>query len=113
MTNFWQALEQHTSAEKTASDAEYRLYYNDQGEPLFYTMETLAGNYLVIDQETYAEGNYAVRVVDGKIRKPALNCVIKLVPSSDTGTLCLSNDVSIISNSTTGQHWKLKTHENH
>ena len=50
----------------------YRLYYNDDGTPICYTMEDLSGKYIEVDQETYALADYSVRVVDEKL--------IKIVP---------------------------------
>ena len=50
----------------------YRLYYNENGLPICYTMEDLPGKYIDIDQETYALADYSVRVVDEKL--------IKIVP---------------------------------
>jgi len=101
MTNFWQALD---SVDQTpnAVDVEYRLYYNDLGEPLFYTTEHEMGNYIIVDKETYTIGRYDVQIVDGKIIKPTEYVYQKLVP------VITGNDVSIV---TSDQKWKLKRYE--
>ena len=101
MTNFWQALKQVDQTQESV-DLEYRLYYNDLGEPLFYSTEKEMGNYIIIDKETYAVGRYDVRIVDGKIIKPTEYVYQKLVPVS------IGNDVSIV---TSDQKWKLKRYE--
>ena len=85
----------------------YRLYHNEQGEPLFYSPEDLPGNYIEIDQTTFASGPTNVRVINGKIVviKPAV--VHKLVPG-DTGTACHPQDVSVVVNDTPNTKWMLK-----
>jgi hypothetical protein len=100
MTNFWDALELADQTQTTV-DLEYRLYYNDLGEVLYYTTENLPGNYIVVEKEIYNEGRYDNCVVDGKLVAPAQYIYQKLVP---VDTLDLNNDVSIISNTV----WKLK-----
>ena len=49
------------------SPPEYRLYYDDEGFPLFYSVEQLPGNYIVVDQATYLSGPKHIKVVDGKL----------------------------------------------
>lgn len=94
---------------------EFRLYYNDKGHVLCYSCEKLEGNYIVIDSTTYAEARPDIRVIDGKIVRSATNVVIeKLVPNTNEGTICSSEDVSIIVNyDFTGKttRWKLNLYE--
>jgi len=101
MTNFWQALEHVDQTSKTV-DVEYRLYYNDLGEPLFYSTDEEIGNYIIIDKETYTVGRYDVSIIGGKIVKPTEYVYQKLVP------VIAGNDVSIV---TSDQKWKLKRYE--
>jgi hypothetical protein len=91
--NFWKAW-----AEPVPEPAPifFRLYYNELGEPVSYSMEHLPGNYIEIDAETYARSSSRVRVIDGKLvhivpKKPTS----KLKPSR-TGTPCLPENVSIV-----------------
>ena len=74
----------------------YRLYHDEQGFPLFYSMEDLPGNYIEIDQPTYARGSSDVRVVDGKlITIEKTSNVARLRPSTE-GTPCDPRDVCIV-----------------
>lgn len=76
----------------------YRLYYNDAGSPIIYSMEDLPGNYIEVDQPTYALAPSNVRVINGKLvyTKPVVT-VKKLQPSID-GTACDPRDVCIVVN---------------
>ena len=85
----------------------YRLYHDDEGKPIIYTMEDLPGTYIEIDQATYINGSFGVRVIDGKliILKPAIMAK-KLQPSQDQGTPCDPRDISVVvDNDKTHQKW--------
>jgi len=87
-----------------------KLYYNEQGEPIVYTCDTLDGNYIEVDSETFAIASYRVRVVNGKlVHIPPTVYLNKLHPS-DSGTLCHSQDVAVVVKDS-GTHWKRKTYE--
>jgi hypothetical protein len=75
----------------------YRLYYDDHGNPVVYSMEDLAGNYIEIDPQTYAVASFRVRVVDQKLIhvQPKIQ-VKKLRPNTETGTACSTSDVCVI-----------------
>lgn len=75
----------------------YRLYYNDDGSPNFYTMEDLPGNFIEVDQETYIHSRMNVKVVDGllQIIKPTIK-INKLAPGQNTGTSCHPHDVCVV-----------------
>ena len=108
MDAFWQAASEFVHSETTV---EYRLYYDDQGIPLYYSCEQLPGNYLVVSAEVYAQGRYDCKIVNGTIKYPTQIKSAKLVPSTK-GTACYVKDVSIISpTDTDAQYWKLKTYE--
>jgi hypothetical protein len=76
----------------------YRLYYNDDGSPIIYSMEDLPGNYIEVDQETYVLAPFNVKVTSGKLVyiKPVIT-VKKLRPGID-GTTCYPRDVCIVVN---------------
>jgi len=86
---------------------EFRLYYDEFGNVLFYTCEQSAGNFITIDAQTYAEGRHDIKVINGKIEKIVHTLAIsKLIPTND-GTECASADISIVATgfgNTT--HWK-------
>jgi hypothetical protein len=76
-------------------EPEYRLYHNNEGFPLFYSMEPLPGNYIVVDQETYHNGPKHIRVVNGKIVVYKTVFAKKIVPGS-TGVSCAVDNVCIV-----------------
>jgi hypothetical protein len=90
---FWSALK----SIPTPAPVFYRLYYNDDGTPIIYSMEKLPGNYIEVDQQTYVLSAFNVRVVDGKLVyiKPIIT-VKKLQPNTVTGIACAPHDVCVI-----------------
>lgn len=108
MTNFWNAIE--LVEEQPIQEVEYRLYYDELGEPLYYTTEKHDGLYIVVSKEVYDEGRYDIAVIHGEISKTRKKYATqKLVPvNSDKGTECLIDDISIVGK---GQHWALKRYE--
>lgn len=89
----------------------YRLYYNEHGEPLFYTMEDLPGNYIEIDQETFTQSPSNVRVVNGLLKRITTSAIRKLVPA-DNGTCCDPRDICVVVNAEqTHQKWSIKRYE--
>ena len=91
----------------------YRLYHDDEGRPIIYTMEDLPGTYVEVDQATYIYGSFGVRIIDGKlvtIKSPIT--AKKLQPSQDQGTPCDPRDVCVIvDHSVTHQKWNMTTNE--
>ena len=92
--NFVQAAEQFTPTEFKQSS--HRLYYDDLGDPLFYSMEDLPGNYIEVTPAVFAVGATNCRVVDGtlvvfKTTTPAH----KLTPG-ETGQACHPQDVAVV-----------------
>jgi hypothetical protein len=75
----------------------YRLYYNDDGSPIIYSMEELSGNYIEVDQLTYASAPFNVKVINGKLTyiKPVVT-VKKLQPNDSNGTACDPRDVCVV-----------------
>lgn len=83
----------------------YRLYYDDAGVPLFYSHDELPGKYIDVTPEQFALKDQSVKVVDGKLIRHRTARMSKLVPA-DSGTLCHSNDVTIVITEQPGQYWK-------
>ena len=73
----------------------YRLYHDDNGIPLVYSMEDLPGKYIEVDRETLITAPMYVRVVDGQLKYLKTSTILKLQPS-DTGTPCHPTNVSIV-----------------
>jgi hypothetical protein len=91
---FWKILQ----AIPDPSPIFYRLYYDDTGAPIIYSMEHLPGNYIEVDQSTYVLAPFNVRVISGKLVyiKPVVT-VKKLQPGTD-GTACNPQDICVVVN---------------
>lgn len=90
----------------------YRLYYNEDGTPICYSMEELPHNYIELTPEEFQLSPPNVRVVNGKmvVIKPA-SYVKKLVPAT-TGFACDPRDVCVVVNeSQPNTKWSLKSNE--
>lgn len=107
--NFWQAWAEWNP--EPPKPVFFRLYHNEQGLPLFYSMEDLPGSYVEVDAQTYLLGSHNVRVRNGQLIKISRGVVKKLVPA-DNGTPCDPRDVCIVV-STDKPHvkWSLQTDE--
>jgi hypothetical protein len=88
----------------------YRLYYDDSGVPLFYSMEDLPGNYLELTQEQYAQNKSNIRVRNGEIVELTWVTSSKLVPGT-TGTPCDPRDVAVVTNLDSATQWSKRTYE--
>ena len=86
----------------------YRLYYNDAGQPVCYSMEDLPGNYIDIDAETFGLAPDNVRVVDHKLKYITIRTSNKLVPGI-TGTLCHPQNVAVVVEQN-GTPWSKQTY---
>ena len=106
--DFWAAL-----APADPPRVFYRLYYDEQGLPLFYSMQNAPGNYIEIDFEMYTNPPAHVRVVDGKLKILKTNQVPRLVPAS-VGTCCAPTDVCVVVDESIPHiKWSLKQHDPH
>jgi len=105
---FWKILHDVPDAATTVR----RLYYNELGEPLFYSMEDLPGNYIDIDQETFTRASSKVRVKNGQIVSTATHRVTRKLVPSDTGTACDARDVCVVvDQNLPHSKWTIKTYE--
>jgi hypothetical protein len=91
--NFWAAI--NAWDPPVPAPVSYRLYYNERGQPLFYTMEDLPGNYIEVDQKTYLISPTNARVVDGRLVLIETRQFNKLFPGQD-GTCCAPTNVAIV-----------------
>lgn len=110
MDSFWQAVAEH-NWEQPEVRQEFRLYYNDEGTVLFYSMENLPGNFIIVDKQTYHECRTDLLVRDGKIIRQTHAASWKLVPADEGSCACHPQDVTLIVdiNCANKQFWKVKT----
>ena len=91
----------------------FRLYYNDQGQPIEYSHVDKPGKYIEVDPITFQIQAMNIRIVDGKIIQivpPQI--VTKLVPNSDNGICCDLSDVCIVVDENRPHiKWNLETNE--
>jgi len=73
----------------------YRLYHDNQGHLLFYSMADEPGTYIEIDQETFAHNAMNVRVRNGKLVEVVWQTTFKLVPGN-SGSPCHTDTVAVI-----------------
>jgi hypothetical protein len=92
---------------------EFRLYYDERGNVLFYTCEKPEGNYVIIDADTYAQSRPDLKVIDGKVAGATAGFIVSKLVHNVNGTSCASEDLSIVVDSSydTITKWKLKTYE--
>ena len=106
-SEFWAAL----AAMPAPQPVFFRLYHDDQGHVLFYSMEDLPGTYIDIDAETFALQPTNVRVRDGRLVEIARTTSIKLTPG-DTGTPCHPDNVCVVvSEQQPNIKWSKRTYE--
>lgn len=89
----------------------YRLYHDDRGQPLFYSMERGPGNYIDITPEQFAAADSHVRVKDGKLVKTYQTGRRKLIPDNNGDIACARHSVTIVSDQQPYQRWKLKHYD--
>ena len=104
---FWAVL----AAMPASQPIFFRLYHDDQGHVLFYSMEDVPGTYIDIDAETFAMQHTNMRVRDGKLIEIARTTSAKIIPGN-TGTPCDPTNVSIVvSEQQPNTKWSKRTYE--
>jgi hypothetical protein len=89
-----------------------RLYYGDNGEPLFYSTEDLPGNYIDIDQRTFSRASGKVRVKNGQLISTATHRISKKLIPAEHGVACDPRDICVVVDSEqTHIKWTIKTYE--
>lgn len=111
--DFWAAFGDWQTGLEPSSDPVRRLYYDEQGYPLFYSADDLPGTYLDVDIRTFMAASMQVRVQEGKLIKlDRYRHVNKLVPDPGLGTCCDPADVSVVVDATQPhQQWRLQAGE--
>lgn len=105
---FLEALAAAQAAFQPPAEPLRRLYYDDNGSPLFYSQEDLPGKYIDVTPSQFMIGSMRVRVRDGKLIENQRLSTPKLVPGS-TGTPCHPHDVTIVvSENKPYQRWQIK-----
>lgn len=102
---FWSILNQAPEPQPVF----WRLYYNDRGDPVCYSMEHLPGNYIEVDAETFALAPFNVRVVNNTLKYITVSTANKLV-HSDSGTLCHPQNIAVVVEQD-GTYWSKQTHD--
>jgi len=104
MSNFFKAIKSRRSVVKKTQ--QYRLYYDKKtGKPLFYSMELLDKDFVVVDREIYSQANLNVYVKNGVLITRVFRDISKLTQHGNE-TTCHVGDISIITDN--GVAWSLR-----
>lgn len=88
---------------------EYRVYYEpNTGKILCYTNEKIAGEYILVDAETFSCNRFDLTVKNGKLHEPE-PVIGKLQPNT-TGTATHVNNIGLVSRDGSGTTWGMPKH---
>ena len=91
--DFWQDYQWPNTVPPT-----YKLYHNDDGEPITYSVEDLSGNYIDITAGEFLSADMNVVVKDKKIHKIVFTRLSKLKPNNDSRFLCHTTLLLFVNN---------------
>lgn len=74
----------------------FRLYHNEDGDPICYSMEDMPGNYIELTAEQYHLGRSDVRVINGQLIAVSPSSYIKKLTPSKEGITCDPRDICIV-----------------
>jgi hypothetical protein len=96
------------------SDNRYRLYYNLDGSPRYYTMEDLPGDFIQVDHATFEAGRYDVVIRNGKLKSLSEIGQSKyhsVTLATNSTVACDPDDILIVSVNHDAKLWDYKTLE--
>ena len=89
----------------------FRLYHDEHGFPLFYSMAHEPGTYIEITPEEYHRNKSNVRVRDGRLVEVTWTTTAKLVPGN-SGSPCHPDNVAVVvAEDQPHIRWSKKTYE--
>jgi hypothetical protein len=92
--NFWQVWNNFKWPDPVT--VFFRLYHNEDGTPIAYSMVELPHPYVEVDSETYHCANMNVRVVNGRLIFKQPTVLVNKLQPADHGTPCHPEDVCVI-----------------
>jgi len=105
--NFWETYQ--WPEQKSIS---YRLYYNDQGQPVEYSMNELPGKYIELTAEQFAERDHRVEVKNQQLIKKINQLPTRKLIPAEHGVPCHCDNVAIVVDLThPHKKWKITQHE--
>lgn len=106
--NFLQVFTDWKNVADVKKPVTFKLYYNELGRPICYSMDELEGSYIEIDRIFWQEADMNVLVKDGKVVKlPKKNQIHKLVPGLN-GVSCLPNHIDIVVKTPNSTKWEYR-----
>jgi hypothetical protein len=95
-------------------DSKYRLYYNSDGSPKFYSMEDLPGEYIFIDHQTFEQGRYDIVVRHGRILSlsdSGTSRYVQVVRATPNSVKCDISDITILTESSEHILWDYRSNQ--